>query len=82
MVWNRQVALFGKQVEMVGKHMGRARLCQSNSSTQAGTYDKWEDVEPTWAEPLAQALRDGVRTIRLSHSYQNKFGEANTRSTR
>jgi len=38
-------------------------------------YDKWEDVEPTWAEPLSQALRDGVRTIRLSHSYQNKFGE-------
>ena len=44
-------------------------------------YDKWQDVDPTWAEPLAQALRDGVRTIRLWHSYQNKFGEANTRST-
>ena len=81
-VWNRQVALSGKQVEMVGKQLGRARLSQSNSSAQAGTcgkcilgYDKWQDVDPTWAEPLFQALRDGVRTIRLSHSYQNKFGE-------
>ena len=38
-------------------------------------HGKWQDVDPTWAEPLFQALRDGVRTTRLSHSYQNKFGE-------
>ena len=38
-------------------------------------YDKWQEIDPTWAEPLFQALRDGVRTTRLSHSYQNKYGE-------
>ena len=35
----------------------------------------WHDANPKWAEPLFQALRDGVRTIRLSHKYQNKWGE-------
>jgi hypothetical protein len=28
-----------------------------------------------WTEPLFRALRDGVRTIRLSHKYQEESGE-------
>jgi len=28
-----------------------------------------------WTEPLFRALRDGVRTIRLSDKYQNESGE-------
>ena len=30
---------------------------------------KWQDVDPTWAEPLFQALRDGVSELRLIGSY-------------
>ena len=30
---------------------------------------KWQDVDPTWAEPLFQALRDGVAELRLMESY-------------
>ena len=36
---------------------------------------KWQDADPTWTEPLVQALRAGVRTLRLPHCYQNKLGE-------
>ena len=31
--------------------------------------DKWQDVDPTWAEPLFQALRDGVTELRLMERY-------------
>ena len=27
--------------------------------------DKWQDVDPTWTEPLFAALRDGVTELRL-----------------
>ena len=30
---------------------------------------KWQDVDPTWAEPLFQALLDGVSELRLTGSY-------------
>ena len=30
---------------------------------------KWQDVDPTCAEPLFQALRDGVTELRLMESY-------------
>ena len=36
---------------------------------------KWQDVDPTWTEPLFQALRGGQHTLRLPHVYQNKLGE-------
>ena len=36
---------------------------------------KWLDVDPTWTEPLLEAMRKGERTIRLPHTYQNKHGE-------
>ena len=36
---------------------------------------KWQDVDPTWTEPLLQALRDGHGTLRLPHTYLNKHGE-------
>ena len=35
----------------------------------------WQDVDPTWTEPLFQALRVGQSTLRLEHMYQNKHGE-------
>ena len=35
----------------------------------------WQDANPMWTEPLFRALRDGVRTIRLSHKYQKESGE-------
>ena len=35
---------------------------------------KWQDVDPKWSDPLRQALRDGVQTIRLEHIYHNKGG--------
>ena len=35
----------------------------------------WLDVDPTWTEPLLTAMRNGERTIRLLHIYQNKYGE-------
>ena len=35
----------------------------------------WQDANPMWTEPLFRALRDGVRTIRLSDKYQNESGE-------
>jgi hypothetical protein len=36
---------------------------------------KWLNVDPTWTEPLLQAMRKGERMIRLQHTYQNRFGE-------
>ena len=36
---------------------------------------KWQDVDPTWTEPLLQALREGHGTLRLPHTYLNKHGE-------
>ena len=36
---------------------------------------KWQDVDPTRTEPLFQALRDGVRAIRLPRKYQKESGE-------
>ena len=36
---------------------------------------QWQDVDPTWTEPLFQALRDGVPTLRLQHTYRSKLGE-------
>ena len=36
---------------------------------------QWHDVDATWTEPLFQALRDGVPTIRLMRIHRNKFGE-------
>ena len=37
--------------------------------------DGWLDVDPTWTEPLNEAMRKGTRWIRLKHTYQNKYGE-------
>ena len=36
---------------------------------------KWQDVGPTWTEPLLQALREGHSKLRLPHAYLNKHGE-------
>jgi hypothetical protein len=36
---------------------------------------KWQDVDPTWTEPLFRALREGQSTLRLEHMYQNRHGE-------
>ena len=36
---------------------------------------QWVDAAATWTEPLFQALRDGVPTIRLMRIHRNKFGE-------
>ena len=36
---------------------------------------KWQDVDPTWTEPLFQALSEGQHTLRLPHVYQNRHGE-------
>ena len=69
-----------KQVdlEMVGK--GRTRLSHGTTSNSGGRGKYiwggvWQDANPMWTEPLFRALRDGVRTIRLSHKYQEESGE-------
>ena len=43
--------------------------------TAMAGFDEWQDVDPTWTEPLLEAMRNGERTIRLLHMYQNKYGE-------
>jgi len=35
----------------------------------------WQDVDPTWSEPLFQTLRDGVPAICLPHVYHNRQGD-------
>ena len=42
---------------------------------QTAMGDEWLDVDPTWTEPLIEAMRKGTRWIRLEHTYQNKYGE-------
>jgi hypothetical protein len=37
--------------------------------------DEWQDADPTWTEPLLEAMRNGEPAIRLLHTYQNKYGE-------
>ena len=71
--WTKQVDL-----EMVGK--GRTRLSHGTTSNSWAWQvhlgsEVWQDANPMWTEPLFRALRDGVRTIRLPHKYQNKSGE-------
>ena len=38
--------------------------------------DKWQDVDPSFNEPLFQALRDGVAELRLMERYWQDGQEA------
>ena len=37
--------------------------------------DGWLSADPTWTQPLKEAMRNGTPSIRLQHTYQNKYGE-------